>query len=872
MLNSFIERTATLLDLPFGSNAAKTADAIRRDESDAPYSHEEDRGSFAQWLPYDAWDEESEVFVNLDSIGFCLEVAPQTGADQQMASLLQGLFKGLRKDTCIQIHMFASPHVYDKLKQFAELRVEDDDADKKFLARGRRARNDNIFRVMARRRVEHLMRGAHQSLADGMHVLVRDFRCVVSVTVPGSIDDKSQLDYLLSLRESISTSLRSADFPNRAWNPDDLINWCADLLNPNRLLDNPKPLVYDPGRRLRFQIIERDTHSDTYYPDRIRLRKPGKPEFDLDVRMFSTTTYPTPFTLAGMSTLLGDFFAPTIQYSSPFLLTLGVFVPDNQAVKAEIGTHTIKTDREAKSDLAQLSSAFSAKRKDLQKVNDAIARGEKMMEIYHQVAVFAPPDKLNEAERCARSVWEARNFGLNIDSTQQRQALQGSLPMRLDPEFFKDVRKLQRFSTKPSGNVINLSPLVAEWKGTRTPRMLFIGRRGQLMSFDEYDETIGNKNVAIAGASGSGKSVLLNEMAYSHYASGSLVWIFDIGRSFEKLCAKVNGQLIRFTPDDKVNINPFSMINKIEDDMAMLQPVLAKMASPHFRLDPTQYAAIAVGAQAIFKEYGQQATITPLRDLFKTGNLPNFNVESKGIEESIKRLAIMLTPYCKGEVYGDLMEGDNTINFDKRFIVLDTNGLKDKPEIHRVVQMISVFKVSRSFLTNRNERKKFIMDEAKKTLSDDGVDDDPVMNQFVGDLYEQARKWGTSATTATQGIDHFYASRAAESCLNNSSNILMLRQSKEAIESTARTGRIVMNENMKRTLMSLRTEEGSFSEVYIHTQERGSGVGRLVIDPHSLLMYSNRQEDNVPLDNYLAHGMDIDQAIAQLLRDRGVKT
>jgi conjugal transfer ATP-binding protein TraC len=872
MLNAFLSRTATLLDLPFGPNAARADNDLHPDESDSPRSHEEDRGSFADWLPYDAWDDESEVFINLDSIGFCLEVAPQTGADQQMASLLQGLFKGLRKDTCIQIHMFPSPHILEQLKQFAEIRVEDDDADKKLIARGRRARNDNIFRFMARRRVEHLLKGAHQSLADGMHVLVRDFRCVVSVTVAGSIDDKSQLDYLVSLRESISNSLRSADFPNWSWTPDDLINWCADLLNPNRLLDNPKPLAYDPGRRLRFQIIERDTHSDTYYPDRIQLRKPGKPQYDVDVRMFSASTYPTPFTLAGMSTLLGDFFAPTIQYSSPFLLTLGVFVPDNQAVKAEIGTHTIKTDREAKSDLAQLSSSFSAKRKDLQKVNDAIARGEKMMEIYHQVAVFAPPDRLNEAERCARSVWEARNFGLNIDSTQQRQALQASLPMRLDREFFKDVRKLQRFSTKPSGNVINLAPLVAEWKGTGTPRMLFVGRRGQLMSFDEYDETIGNKNVAIAGASGSGKSVLLNEMAYSHYASGSLLWIFDKGRSFEKLCAKVKGQLIRFTEYDKVNINPFSMVNKIEDDMAMLQPVLAKMASAHHRLDSTQYAALAVAAQAVFKQYGNEAAITPLRDMFKSGTLPNFDLDSPGIEDSLKRLAIMLTPYCRGEVYGDLMEGPNTINFDKRFIVLDTNGLKDKPDIHRVVQMISVFKVSRSFLSNRNERKKFIMDEAKSTLSDESDSDDPVMNQFVGDLYEQARKWGTSATTATQGIDHYYASKAAESCLNNSSFILMLRQSKEAIESISRTGRIVMNENMKRTLMSLRTEEGAFSEVYLHTQELGSGVGRLVIDPHSLLMYSNRQEDNVPLDKYQAAGMSIDEAISQLLHDRGVTT
>jgi conjugal transfer ATP-binding protein TraC len=860
------QRTAKLLDASWFQASSRTSG------DGARIAHEDDRGTFADWLPYDAYDPETEVFVNLDSIGFVMELAPQTGADQEMASLLQGLVKGLAKETCVQIHMFASPHVMEPLKQYAELRTEDGDSSAAFAKWGRRGRSENYLRTLARRRVEYLKGAAYTSVADGMHVYARDFRCVVAVTVPGNLDNQTQLQYLLSLRESLSITFRSAKFPNRLWNPDDLINWCANLLNPNRLLAQPAPLVYDTGRRIRFQIIERDTHSDTWLPDRIQLRKPGKPELDTDIRLFSVNTYPTPFSLASMSTILGDFFAPTIQYASPFLVTLGIYVPDNQAMKAELGTHTLKTGQEAKSDLAQLSSSFSAKKADLQKVNDAVARGERMMQVYHQIAVFAAPDKMNEAERSARSVWEARNFALNLDSTQQRQALQASLPMRLDKVFFSDMAKLHRFSTKTSGNVVNLAPLLSDWKGTGTPRMIFLGRRGQVMSFDEYDETVGNKNVAIAGASGSGKSVLLNEMAWSHYASGSLVWVFDIGRSFEKICNKVHGQLIRFMPTDKVNFCPFSMVNDIEQDMGMLQPCLAKMASPFERIDATQYAAISVGGKYVYDKYGRDATITPLRDLFLTGKVPGLEIESPGIEEGIKRLAMMLSPYCKGGVYGGLMEGPNTINFDNRFIVLDTNGLRDKRDIHRVVQMLSVFKVSRAFLTNRDERKKFILDEAKQALSDDGVNDDPVMNQFIGDLYEQARKWGTSATASTQGIDHYYSSRAAESCLNNSSTIMLLNQRKEAIESVARTGRIVMNDAMKRTLMSLRTEEGAFSEVYIHTEARGSGVGRLVIDPHTLLLFSNRQEDNVPIDRYLSQGLSLDDAISRTLQDRGYAT
>ena len=40
---------------------------------------------FAQWLPYRAWLADRQVFVNTDSLGFCLEVRPQSGADEAMA-------------------------------------------------------------------------------------------------------------------------------------------------------------------------------------------------------------------------------------------------------------------------------------------------------------------------------------------------------------------------------------------------------------------------------------------------------------------------------------------------------------------------------------------------------------------------------------------------------------------------------------------------------------------------------------------------------------------------------------------------------------------------------------------------------------------
>jgi conjugal transfer ATP-binding protein TraC len=49
----------------------------------------------------------------------------------------------------------------------------------------------------------------------------------------------------------------------------------------------------------------------------------------------------------------------------------------------------------------------------------------------------------------------------------------------------------------------------------------------------------------------------------------------------------------------------------------------------------------------------------------------------------------------------------------------------------------------------------------------------------------------------------------------------------------------------------------------------GEGIARLPLDPYTRLLFSNRLEDNKPIDERRASGMSIDEAIADLLRERG---
>ena len=140
---------------------------------------------FAAWLPYSAYLATEKLFVNRDSLGFMLEVMPQSGADERMAEVLISLYSTCPPGTGIQFHLFASPHLRDQLRRYANLRVEDTDQAEKAKHWGRPARNDNLFHRLARQRVGHLLQGAQASLTSGFHYTIRDFRLMMSVAAPG---------------------------------------------------------------------------------------------------------------------------------------------------------------------------------------------------------------------------------------------------------------------------------------------------------------------------------------------------------------------------------------------------------------------------------------------------------------------------------------------------------------------------------------------------------------------------------------------------------------------------------------------------------------------------------------------------------------
>jgi len=819
-------------------------------------------------LPYLGWLPDEKLFV-LDqgafggkaeqSLGFCIETMPQTGSNEEMERVLASLFLSSQPGTGIQISLYASPGIMPVLqKQANMLPVDDDDATS--TTNGENRRNRNIFRALARRRIDHYLKGTGRSLFSHQAYLLRNYRCVISITTPLDPKIPADVEEAIRVRESVHATLRSAHLPGWDWQPDDLLNFVADFFDHERVFGRAadKPIEYDETRPLRSQLSNLEIASamaDSF----IKFRKAGAAETAL--QSFSVRQYPKYYRLANMGALIGDYYQMALSMPCPFLITLGATILDDESARAKAQMKAARATQAAGSYMAHFQPDLQDRKRDWDMVLRAFDNGRNVVQMYHQIVLLSRLEDVARVEHAVRAVWRARGFDLAKDVYLTHQALMAAMPCTLTPALQKDLRLFGRVGTKTADNAVMTAPLIAEWKGTETPVLTLFGRRGQILTFDLFDNKGGNFNFAVAALSGSGKSVFVNEVAFRYLGCGTKVWIIDVGRSYRKLCSLVDGEFIEFSDErnNTICLNPFSMVVDVNNDMEMLLPLLAQMASPREPLDNFGYSALAGAIKRVWDQKGKRATISDVYDLLRTGRLS----DDGDHERDLSRLATALEPYTRHGVYASYFEGEANIGFHKDLVVLELEELKSKKDLQAVVMQLMMYRITQEMYLDRSKRKLVIIDEAWDLMSSASS------ASFIEAGYRRARKYGGPLGTTTQSVEDYYKSEATKAAIQNADWLFLLRQKPESIERLGKEGKLHIDEWMKRQLSSVSTEGGAYSEVFVHGP-MGSGVGRLILDPFSMLLYSTTAEDFQAIKRLTDQGMSVADAIELIMKQRGV--
>jgi conjugal transfer ATP-binding protein TraC len=237
-------------------------------------------------------------------------------------------------------------------------------------------------------------------------------------------------------------------------------------------------------------------------------------------------------------------------------------------------------------------------------------------------------------------------------------------------------------------------------------------------------------------------------------------------------------------------------------------------------------------------------------------------VAAKLLEDTDRRVADMghqLFAFSSAGEYGRFFNGDNNVNFNNSLACLELEELNGRSHLQQVVLLILIYQIQQAmYLGDRDQRKILIIDEAWDLLSKGNI------AKFIETGYRRFRKYNGAAITITQSLNDLYNSPSGVAIAENSANLFLLYQKPETIESIKRQNRLMIGEGGYTFLKSVHTVTGQYSEIFFVTSY-GVGIGRLLVDKYTKLLYSTHPDDMKKIALRTSKGMTTDEAIRDIL-------
>ena len=591
-----------------------------------------------------------------------------------------------------------------------------------------------------------------------------------------------------------------------------------------------------------------------------------------DQRFFKTyeaTDCPDQWTLGLMGELLGDFFNRSYRIPSPFYIHYGIHFPSQQKVETKFKGKTKILDHQMKfSSLTRMFPDMPREREEHLYVNRQLLEGEKFVETRLSCGLWADPLKHTQSESVLIALYQKYGFRLRENHFVHLPDFISSLPMCWGEEapHIKNLKRIRCFRTTLTSETGALIPILGEWWGNSHKGMILMGRRGQISTWDPFMNQ-GNFNTVVIGPSGSGKSVFMQDLLLSHLSQGDRVFILDLGRSFEKLCHLLQGQYLEFSTQSHLNLNPFQLIETgshadeetTKNSLEMVASILATMAMPGYKIDKERGDLLSEVAKKAWQLEGKKASIDTVIELLSTMKFQSQLMigATESLQEGLRR-------FTKKGAFSSYFYGSQSINLSSDLVVIETEELKNMPDLQAVILQIFIMTISNQIFLGRRERRCVIcIDEAWDLLKS------PQMEGFIESLARRLRKYNGALVVGTQSPKDFERSLGARAAFQNSNWLCILGKDSDSINTLKNENLIALDEFKESALNSLRMEEGKYSEVFIYNKSDGFfSINQLKLDPFSAMLYSTKADEFQAIQELQKYSLSIEEAINWLVTHR----
>jgi conjugal transfer ATP-binding protein TraC len=355
----------------------------------------------------------------------------------------------------------------------------------------------------------------------------------------------------------------------------------------------------------------------------------------------------------------------------------------------------------------------------------------------------------------ARGVEDVIRAGRRLDLEFLPEPTLGStlflqtLPLGFDPAWPKET-SLRRARRLPGANLAQLLPLYGGFRGTATPSILYLNRRGEAVGFDPFD-SLTAPHMLVTGTSGSGKSFLMAHLVQQVLPLGAQVVILDRLPSYQELCAVCEGHYLAMDVNTPICFNPFyGPLDKAH--VAFLTASLAEMASGGVERLTREAVGVLADAVAYFAQTWDTSRgephLTPfVEEVLRPGV---FSPEDTRTRTLARELTRKLGPFYGRGPFAGFVDGPNTLTLDTALTVIELSRLRDAPDLQGSLLFALMHLLTQFFAApaRLHQAKFFIADETWALLKH------PATAGVMEEIARTYRKLRTSAIfLSQQGAD-----------------------------------------------------------------------------------------------------------------------
>ncbi len=506
-------------------------------------------------------------------------------------------------------------------------------------------------------------------------------------------------------------------------------------------------------------------------------------------RSFAVVSYPR--------FLNEGWFSPVINLSKEFDIAIFVHPMDSKDVLrkfrrkvAQVESQIIERENKGVVRDPKLDTAHH----DLEELRMHIQQAtERMFEVGVYITVYGETvEQIDEVEKDMRSLLEGKLIFVKPSVFQQEQGFRSTSPFGTD---------LLSIHTKLNSEPLSsLFPFVSFDLSAEKGILYGINQHNaSLILFDRF--SLPNYNSVTFATSGAGKSYAMKLEVLRSLMVGIDVIVIDPEREFERLTQATGGRYFNVSLNSEHHINPFDLppVGEDENPSDVLRSTIINLVG-FFRvlLGNLSQEDESIIDHAIRETYA-------LKDITIEGGFENadpplisdFALVLAGVEGG-EKLAERLSRYTTGSWAGFLNQPTN-IDINRKFIVFSIRDMEDD------LKSAAMYIITRFIWNNiRRTLKKrlLVVDEAWIMMQSGDT------ASFLFGLVKRGRKYYLGVGTITQDVGDFLRSEYGKPILNNSSLILLLRQSATSIDLVQETFNLTDSE--KYLLLESAVGEGLF--------------------------------------------------------------